>query len=333
MKINLQDTRYAQSLAFGDQVKVAAKFLAANAGTISLSQKDLHAIKAIRPLSESHMSEMFRHIVTKDLLDKFYLMDLSKLPDAPEILSSTLPVIGEHYGLSGQLAYPWINVQPALGIRGRKDDPINIVDSNRIMSMIVGSTLSLSYNSTDEWLTPKIIGGFAGIFGVSVALRLSSIYQFGTEFTIIAAIIAYYFSNKCYNDKRYVNMSLGYLLGPFNAKIVSEIRQRIEDKDLAMDSLDDLADALRIFGPERIGNLTAGTLYRLIGKAATMNTDLYIAADYPPMYMTIVLRHAYEKVSIISSLITSKLIKKQDISKLLDLLLSHKNMYRSVAQL
>lgn len=281
-------------------------------------------------MTQTHAYDIFETIVNKDLLTKYLLMNLEDLDDVPEILTMQIPIEGRAFGLSGRLALPWVNVQPGLGRKKHRDDPIVVADGNKIIGNIVGSAISLSYNGDDDWLSPKLVGGLASIFASALTLKISSVYNLRVEFGEIATIVAYYFCNKCSYDIRYIMKCMQTLVGPFPQRTVKEVIDRLHGDDIELETIEDLASAIIELGPARLHTLDANALYRMIGASTSMVTELYFSADYPPMFANIVLRHAYEKVFLIGNVLSKRLISNREINVILDELVKHPSIYKSL---
>ncbi len=305
-------------------VKDAAKWITTNASLLDASQdKYVSLITNVNPVVKTYISTCFLNIKKEELLNSCYYVStiMNKKIDVPELLTiNDITVDGLLVDSVKDNDYkkPWVNISSMLAppSQSRYAD-LSISASNELMASIVRSMLCVSYNDSKEWLNPQSAAFIVEFYTMTMRTVIDRLYRLNFEETgIVKYAFAYYYSSLL-SDKKDRNGAPS-LLHKSNT-----VLRGMEDNldDLANDMLEIIGkdtmnmthviEFIKTYGPARTSTLTVEMIYKALSIVSHNSVATWIAADYPPyLVYLLLLSMSGSKHPIISNVINNMFDKK-----------------------
>jgi len=305
-------------------VKDAAKWISTNASLLDASQdKYVSLISNVNPVVKTYISTCFNNIKKEELLDTCYYIStiMNKKIDVPELLTiNEITVDGLQVDSIKNSEYkkPWINISSMLSppSKSRYAD-LSISASNELMASVVRAMLCVSYNDSKEWLNPQSASFVVEFYTMTMRTVIDRLYRLNFEETgVVKYAFAYYYSSLL-SDKKDKNgapsllhKSHTVLRGMENSldELAVNMQEIVGKEDMAMVHV---IEFIKTYGPARTSTLTVEMIYKALSIVSHNSVATWIAADYPPyLVFLLLLSMSGSKHPIISNVINNMFDKK-----------------------
>lgn len=301
MKTTIMDTAYAKAAALSPQAKACAEFLIKHDSYVSLSEAHVKSLEQIRAMAPSHLANIYSKAVIAGSLNQIKYLDFTGVTsDIPEVLTiDDITIDGKYLSSTMPVGYQkaWINLTPILSARATRAGAFQITDVQRLNTLVTRALLTMSYNDSDGWLTPQLSSYIVEFYSMSLASMLRQMYQLDVNETrFVQVLFATFYAQKLSREGSPMNMPPLLSRCPFLGSErdvrmvldeVEEVRTRLNAMELTIPLL---AQIIAEAGPMKLRKLKARHLYTMYTSSATDSKVMAIAIEYPPYFVTQVLR-------------------------------------------
>lgn len=301
MNVNMFDTRFAKSFHLRSHAMSAGTFLVKNLTRIQLSEEDMDEIRKLRILSQNPVGVIAQQILNTQRLSQYLIFNLSNFTaSVPEALSyNEITIDGKLLGdaVPEVLQRAWLNITPMTAKRSA--NPVLVItDIPALCGQLVRGMLIMSYNDSDAWLTPRLAAFIIESYSMTISTLIDRMYVLDPmELRNIQTLIAAYYAQLCGGKELSKEIpellfrctSLGSIADiRNNLDVYAEAREQLNNGyELNWDVIETL---LKTKGPERMKNFNKYDVTKLFTGSAVDSQALSIAMDYPPYWVTEVLK-------------------------------------------
>lgn len=301
-KPTLFDTSFGKASSLNNQAKQALRFLSENFKLVVLSDDDLKNLANLKSVISTPIDNLYHHILDAGKLDRYLILDLSATAseDTPEILTlHEMSIDGNQLGsnVPDNLKKLWVNVTPIASRRRTNTSPLIINDLSKLQGLVVRGSLTMSYDSSDTWLTPKLASFIIESYSITISALIKRTYNLDlADTTFVQTLFAIYYAqllgpNNGDLKRPPLLNRCGWLssMGELDRILDSIAPYRDNDSDDVLDPTK-IANILSKVGPSRMKNFNINSLYRFVSMGPMDSQSMMIAVDYPPYWVYQVLK-------------------------------------------
>lgn len=306
-KPTIADTFHGTSLQLKERGISAATFLAQNGYSILDGDGKAYLQTVVRPSVSTPIIDIFSKVVSTNKLKMFTMFDLSKASNVPTVL--TLPEItldGKYLTKNMPLAYQnaWINLTPYLGKRDAYNRNLTITNVVDFASLVAKGMLCMSYNDSDDWLTPILAVTIIEMYSLMFSSFLKNKYnldfeEMGLVRTLFAAYAAQLLDKEAMRTAKvppllYRCKFLYQDTGSIRAmeqRFDSFNESRFKASPDGSLNIDVICKIIQDVGPTRMKDLQARTVYAFMSRSPMDSQNMLFAIDYMPYFVYLMLHN------------------------------------------
>lgn len=283
----------------------------------------LSLVRGITPIIRSPMSEAFLYIKKEDLLKNVcYISNITdRKSSLPELLTITdLTVYGKQVRAVKQSYFKgaWTDIGPMLSNPKDRFDTVTIKSANEIIASTTRAILCMAYEDSKDWLNSKGKVFVIDVYSRAMGTIVNRLYKLDVEESaIVRYAFAYYYASLL-TDKRDSNNAPEILNrctqlfqnGKVNMEVLAERMYNIVGKsDVTMEHV---AEFVVQHGPSRAKGFDASNVYRSLFNSSKNSVATFIAADYPPYMVYLILRAVSgDKHPILTNVLNNMFTRQQ----------------------
>jgi hypothetical protein len=302
MKHSILNTAFAKNYNLELLAKHGANELQGSIQLDMTPEEYLSLVKAITPISRSAISDLFSAVKTTPALTKISFMSsvLRRNVNLPEVLTiDDITINGRQIPNVKQERFKgaWTNINTMVSNTSKdRFANITVTAANELMASVVRGLYCMSYDETTEWLNPKSSAFLIEVYARMMEHILNRLYKLDViEAAVVRYGFAYYYASLL-TDKRdakgapeILNRCTGlFKLSNVSMDSLSERMQAITGDEVV--DLNHVAQFVVANGPSRANGFTSGNIYRMIFTSSRSSLPTYIAVDYPPYFLYLLLR-------------------------------------------
>ena len=330
----LDDTLFVRSQGLAKMAADAFPFLQKNMSNITLSADDMRIIRQGGSYSETIVDRLFQRLaVQPDFEERFLPMDLSRVTEIPEILTTAVYTpYGKFLDIphSPSIDRVWIDITPTLSRRKTPHDPLRIATVGKLRELFLRAHLVKSCGDKPRYLPPAISKLLVESYIMTICDRVGQSYNVSaSDQTYVRTVLGYYYASRM-SASPYDSMenpaalrACASLLGgnsvlERNLAIMHEaggnrMLGRYAD-DTKPYTMEEIASILAKSGPSLMSTFDR-TKWQMASNIITNDmNEMMIVNEYPPYFLMILLRmmagHRYPYLSGVFR--RTKLNKKAD---------------------
>ena len=323
MPITILDTTFAKNYNLANLAKHCAHELQSTL-TLDLTPEEyLSLVQGITPIIKSPMSEAFVSIRGDHLLkDLCYVSTITrKDANLPELLTiADITVYGKQVPAVKQPYFKgaWTDISQTLSAPKDRFDKVSVKSANDLMSSSVRGILCMAYEDSEEWLNSKATAFVVEVYARVMGTIVNRLYKLDVEETaIVRYAFAYYYASLM-SDKRdddyapEVLNRCGNLFqhGRISLANLAERMYNIVGKDAV--TMQHVAKFIVQHGPNRAKGFDASNIYRAMFNSSRNSVATFIAADYPPYMVYLIMRTASnDKHPILTNVLNNMFSRQQ----------------------
>ncbi len=337
MKRNFYDTSFVTLSGIRGQVPRILKYVIENRDKV-LSEYELTSLaQSIRTVLKNPMADLFNRIAATEQLGNFaaiYSKDSGN--DLPEVAASQNITLDLKYlNESNVLAtVPELNNKVMLNItpmvkKEKYEDKLIITAADTFMNSICRGHLVASYHDAEQWLTPALNVFIVKTYSMTMAGAITRYFNLNvTENLTVAGVFALYMCQMLDGNK------VDYFPALFNKctwlgnradiENIAEACKEVSSKGL---TLADTCSLVAELGPEKLKKFDVRTLKVLAGNLGSDVITTYIAMEYPPYWVYLLLQ-AFSGVKIpLAYTLNAAKLKLEGTTKFVPMLLAHEELF------
>lgn len=302
-KPSICDTYYGNQLGLKQRGVEAAIFLAKNPTTV-LGKDGIELIKNTVKINgaQSPLTEIYSKVAESGKLHYFTMFDLTRTGETipPVLTLDDITIDGKYIANSVPQAYKnaWLNLTPILGRRDAYNSPLQITDQLRFASLVARGFLSMSYNDSDEWLTPALNVTMIETYSLLFAMHMRNRFDLNLEeYGLVRTLFAAYYAQMVQaNDAKKDVPPILYRCKDIwrDAGSPNAIDERLESVKETRDkiapdgklSIATICSILQECGPSRMQKFISDKLvYAFMSRTPSDTRIQFCAIDYPPYFV------------------------------------------------
>lgn len=296
MYTTIFDTTFAKQYGLTKQAKDTAAWFNLSYIPDTTPDQYIKLIQNISPVVKSPLAEIFILAKRTHVFDKFNYVSYLNHPNTtlPEILTlQDLSIYGKHITNNAACSGTWINLMPMLSKGSSRYAPLTITSTNKLIALLVRGMLCMSYDDNKNWATPKTAIFLLEFYAQVMNLIFDRMFKLTTEESGLIKLVFAYRYALLLNPKRENNVPI---LVTKSKHLFRELQDGV-DRTLNLlasevgssTKMEDYVAFLIEHGPARLNKLTERMIYGAVSISATSSVSSWIAADYPPYLMYLIL--------------------------------------------
>ena len=306
-KLTLGEIPYGIQIDLKKRGVEAATFLVKNQAFI-LSRDGADYLKSSVKLSvQTPLTQIYQRVAESDKLRMFTMFDLTSCTESiPSVLTlDELSIDGKYISKSMPQAYQnvWINLSPILAkSRDAYNISLQITDVVKLANLVGRGILCMSYNDSDEWLTPNLNVQMIEAYSLLFAMHLKNRFDLSLEeYALIRTLFAAYYAQMVQSPIApkeippilYRCKELYRDAG--TARAIDERMEQVSEarNKVAPDGTLNISVICKILpqcGPARIQKLLSERLlYSFMARSPVDSQTMFCAIDYPPYFVYLLL--------------------------------------------
>lgn len=292
--ISIFDTQFAKSGALKTNANLVAKYIVNNRH-VALFGPDLLQVQQAKTILNTPLNKLYDHISYVNALSLFTVINTALSDDSvPELL--TVPDItidtAQLDNASVLTSLPEfkdkiiVNINQIVRMRSSTNRELRITDINELHGMFVRGALVMSYHGSknDTWLTPSLCTYIGKSYSMTIGSFIKRFYNLqGSQENVVNTILSLYILGQLSPDAKTLINGCTYL-GSRNtiAMIIEGLKDYGDPFNLNLETACKLiADS----GPQHMSKFNDTMLIRLASKLSSSYITTYIALEYPPYWV------------------------------------------------
>lgn len=304
MKKTIFETAFGQNYNLSLLAKQAGSMLETVIETDYEQNEYLYITKGVNLVINSPVRSAFTLAKEHELLDKVYYVSTvgKKHISLPELLTirevtvngAQVPTVHDD-----KLKKAWVEVSQCFQASRERGGRPELKAPVEYASMVLRGLLCTGYDQTTNWLTDKSQAFIIEVYSRMLTNELNRIYKFdNTEYVTVAYGFAYYLaallSDKVDDNNAPVVLNrINQLTKAGNVELkalADKMFAVVGDHTKKPFGLDSVVEYIKRSGPSRLSDLNTTNIYRKAFTSSRNNISTYIAMDYPPYLVYLLLR-------------------------------------------
>ncbi len=299
-KPTIGTTRYGNAIELNKRAVEALTFIIKTrlaSPQIVLSKVDQDAIYSLKIHTRSIFTDILTRVISEDKLSSCTFFNLGNIPgiSIPEMFSNVDLVIDGKYVSSNipkEYQTAWLNLTPILSKRDAYNSGLWITDIPVFAGQITKAMLCLSYNDSDQWLTPQLCVFVIKSYSLMLGSMLGNFYNLDfAERRLVQTVFAAYMAQMvgpagAPTDIPPLLNRCGFLGTPEEIKarmsLFTEVREAESMQQL---SIANCCRMLSVAGPARMKAVEENKIYVPMSRAPGDSQNMLVAIDYPPFWV------------------------------------------------
>lgn len=300
MKKTIFDTTFSRNYNLKTLAENAGRLIESKLSTDMTQEEYLYLINQISPIEFTPIRRVFDELRQRNKLDMAYYISTLATPnvDMPEVLTVRDVVVnGSNVSTIRTDSYKkmLVEISQCLQKPTERHGRFSVIAPAALMNTIVRASLCKSYESSDAWLSSQNVAFLAEIYARALSNEVSRIYKCDlTEHMKCMYAFAFYFAYMMTDEldenrapkvlNRLTFLSRGGLI---KLEELSTIMYGILGNSYC--TMEHVAEFIRQIGPQRMKDFSPQVIYRKAFTASKNNIPTYIALDYPPYLVYLIL--------------------------------------------
>lgn len=288
--------------------------LAKNAGTLleqtiptDFTQEEyINIAKTANLLISNPIRTVYNSIRDKQYFDRMFYMSIltQKQVSLPELLTiRDVTVNGSEVSSvhTNEFKKMWIEASQCFSLSGARLEGPVLKSPTELANLVVRGMLCYAYGqSQKEWLSGKSQAFVIEVYARALANELNRIYKFNTdEYLVVAYGFAYYCAAlltdiQDENGAPQILNRIGLLTkrGKSDLNQLAKVMQELSGNYTTSDnfSMNTVVEFIKLKTSGRVSDLNTQTIYRRAFTSSRNNIATYIAMDYPPYLVYLLLK-------------------------------------------
>ena len=302
-KPSIADIPYGMQIELRKRGMEAATFLVKNSAFV-LGLDGAEYLKNLVKISvQTPLTEIYQRVTQTGKLPLFTMFELTDCKEnIPSILTlEELTIDGKYLSPNMPKFYQnaWINLSPlASKTRDAYNRSLQITDTIRFANLVARGILCMSYNDSEEWLTPALNVTMIEMYSLLFAMHLKNRFDLNIEeYALVRTLFAAYYAQLVSENSApkeippilYRCKELYRDVGTPRAiderlAVVGEVRQKLDPTWKL--SIKTICEILKQCGPQRMQKMMSDRLlYAFMSRSPVDAQTMYCAIDYPPYFV------------------------------------------------